>query len=418
MGLCWRLLGGMRTLRPIRLSLLLLGITSVVVSVGCDPRIERFEPNRVFALSLSRSRSVEVESALADASAIVDHLFGSPDHPAWPEEWLPDGDLVDPDQLIRAAGPVSSDREGKHLGLFREHCVVCHGLDGGGTGPASVFQNPYPRDFRHGVFKWKSTERSAKPTRDGLRGLLRSGVPGTAMPTFALLEQDDLEALVDYVIYLSVRGEFERRLTAAAVDLLDYDGSPMPPDSRLSVTADTEGRDVVLATLESVVQRWEQAEQKKAVVPEAVAIASQSREAVDRGREIFHGPIANCTGCHGPEGNGQVPTLDFDDWTKEYTTRIGVTPDDRDAVRPFREAGALRPRPVQPRNLGDGVFRGGGDSQTLYRRITQGIAGTPMPAVEVGLEPSGKSLTPDQVADLISYVQSLGPSPRPDAETE
>lgn len=100
-------------------------------------------------------------------------------------------------------------------------------------------------------------------------------------------------------------------------------------------------------------------------------------------------------------------TLDFDDWTKEYSTRIGLTPDDREAIRPFRKAGALTPRPVKPRNLQDGVFRGGGDPASLYRRISQGIAGTPMPAVEVVAEDNGKGLTEDQMWDLVRYIQSL-----------
>ncbi|MDB4654052.1 cytochrome c, partial [bacterium] len=106
-------------------------------------------------------------------------------------------------------------------------------------------------------------------------------------------------------------------------------------------------------------------------------------------------------------GDGSLPTLDYDDWTKEYTTRIGLTPDDREAMKPFRDAGALRPRTIAPRTLRDGVFHGGGDSASLYRRITQGIAGTPMPAVEVVSEPNGKGLTTEQIWDLVRYVQQL-----------
>ncbi len=76
-------------------------------------------------------------------------------------------------------------------------------------------------------------------------------------------------------------------------------------------------------------------------------------------------------------------------------------------MRPFRKAGALTPRVVKPRNLQDGVFRGGGDPETLYRRISQGIAGTPMPAVEVVAKENGKGLTEDQMWDLVRYIQSL-----------
>jgi mono/diheme cytochrome c family protein len=135
-------------------------------------------------------------------------------------------------------------------------------------------------------------------------------------------------------------------------------------------------------------------------------------ESIDRGKELFHGQIVNCAGCHGPDGNATAVSLDFDDWTKEYSTRIGLTPSDREAMRPFREAGALTPRPIKPRNLQDGVFQGGKEPQTLYLRITQGIAGTPMPSIDV-VEQGGTGLTEQQVWDLVRYVLSLsdnGPS--------
>ena len=76
-------------------------------------------------------------------------------------------------------------------------------------------------------------------------------------------------------------------------------------------------------------------------------------------------------------------------------------------LQPFRDVGALRPRPIQPRNLQNGVFRGGGDTSQLVCRITQGIAGTPMPEVMVVEQENGKGLTTSQIGDLVNYVQSL-----------
>ena len=67
------------------------------------------------------------------------------------------------------------------------------------------------------------------------------------MPSFAALRDDDLEALVDYVIYLSVRGEVERRLAAAAIDELGYaETVPEEVDWRLKYGGDpTDGSDVI-----------------------------------------------------------------------------------------------------------------------------------------------------------------------------
>ncbi len=49
--------------------------------------------------------------------------------------------------------------------------------------------------------------------------VLRNGVPGTAMPSFDLLPDAQIESLVEYVKYLSMRGETEIRLIAAMADL-------------------------------------------------------------------------------------------------------------------------------------------------------------------------------------------------------
>jgi len=171
------------------------------------------------------------------------------------------------------------------------------------------------------------------------------------------------------------------------------------------LTEPGEGSQVVANVLTYVANQWRGADSLVAPSPGPAPEVAQT-ESIENGKAIFHGQIANCVGCHGPSGNGNAVTLDYDDWAKEYSTRIGLTPTDREAMRPFRKAGALRPRLTEPRDLQDGVFHGGGDSETLYRRITQGIAGTPMPAVPVD-EQGGKGLTEDQVWELVAYVKSL-----------
>jgi mono/diheme cytochrome c family protein len=55
---------------------------------------------------------------------------------------------------------------------------------------------------------------------------------------------------------------------------------------------------------------------------------------------------------------------------------------------------------VKPRNLTTGVFRGGRRPIDIYRRIHTGIKGTPMPG-------AGKSLTDEQIWDVVNYVLSI-----------
>ncbi len=397
--------------------------------VGCRESAPEFDHDRVRAMSLEISRDVPTHAAMEDVAAAVDELFGTPQTPKWPQQWMVDEDernLVSLERLTVAAGEVSSDQDDVHTGLYQKHCVICHGISGSGAGAASRFQVPYPRDFRAGIFKWKSTARSEKPTREDLNRMLVTGIPGTPMPSFRNLPSNDREALVDYVIYLSVRGEVERRLLAYAVDMLDYDEGPPPDDLRVQVRLRerdsraesdvpesielsqlSEGERAIAEVINNVVERWVSAEPSS--VPPQPSLEGESLvESVAHGRELFNGPIAGCAGCHGKDGVGGLPSLDYDDWTKEFTTRIGITPEDAAAVKPFRKAGALPPRKIEPRTLADGLFRGGDDPETLYRRIHHGIAGTPMPGIEIVDENQGTTgVSSRDVWDLVNFLEEL-----------
>ncbi|MEC8473426.1 MAG: cytochrome c, partial [Planctomycetota bacterium] len=373
----------------------------------CDSRIEKFDPNEVFSLSLAKSESVNMGQAQEDVSNVIETLFGTPESPTWPNDLISDEGLVQTERLRRAAGGVSSEQDGTHLGLFQEHCVVCHGVSGNGRGPASQFQNPYPRDFRPGIFKWKLTDRAEKPSREDLRRVLEHGIAGTGMPSFSLLAQDDVEALIDYVIYLSVRGELERRLLRIAVASLGYGEGELSEGERLQFPGDEQSQQVIVSNLARIAGEWGLAQDPEDEQRLVSFNILEDVSAIDRGRELFHGKIANCVGCHGVEGSGGVATLDYDDWTKEYTTRLGISPNDKDALQMFREVGAHRPRPIYPRKLKNGVLRGGDDPVRLFRLIRQGIAGTPMPGVTMVNEENGKGLTEAQIWDLVSYLRSL-----------
>lgn len=394
----------------IKLSFSLLLLLCVV---ACDSSIDHFRPNDLRGVTLAAARRVDsIGDAPADAAAIVQTWFGTPDDPRWPSaEFVGQAanQLVQLDRLAMAAGGVSSDRAGNHRGLYREHCVVCHGLEGQGSGPAALLQNPYPRNFRPGVFKWKSTQHDSKPVREDLRRTLHRGLPGSSMPSFAAVDAAEVEALVDYVIYLSVRGEVERELITVAVDDLGYGDDSLSDDLRLADQMGTDGGDVAHEVLRDVMTHWSSAEQEIAEVPPFEELSGAAlAESIQRGQVLFNGQIAACAGCHGKDANGQAVIVDYDDWTKEYSTLIGIDPKDRKAIRPMKKLGAMTPRLAEPRNLHAGAFRGGGEPEDLYRRLTQGIAGAPMPAVLVAEEGSGVGLTENQIWDLVRYVRMVG----------
>jgi len=104
--------------------------------------------------------------------------------------------------------------------LYTQNCAQCHGTSGDGAGPAAQYLTPRPRDYRKGIFKFNSTGYGNKPNRDDLLRTVRQGITGTSMPSFDRLPPSDLEAVVDYVLALTHRGELETLLALQA----DSDG--------------------------------------------------------------------------------------------------------------------------------------------------------------------------------------------------
>lgn len=76
---------------------------------------------------------------------------------------------------------------------FKALCVACHGTQGTGDGPAAVALNPRPKDFSRRVFS---------PTL--FRTIMHEGVPGSAMPAFAQLDETKTAELEAYVQTLFV----------------------------------------------------------------------------------------------------------------------------------------------------------------------------------------------------------------------
>lgn len=316
--------------------------------------------------------------------------FGTPDKPyLFPEaHWNPEEKKgLDLRKIQLAAGPYGGgDKEQR--GLFRQHCAHCHGVTGDGAGPTAAFLNPFPRDYRLGAFKFKSTERNAKPTNEDLKRILQEGIPGTAMPSFLLLPNDEIEALVEYVKYLSVRGQTETNIAIA----LFSDEEDIEPK-----------REVIMEDyLQSVLDEWAAAEEL--VVNPPARSESQTeqdlRESIAKGRELFFKKETQCTKCHGPtglgDGNDGAPDKDklFDDWNKEK--------------KPETLAFWLLPKQeLRPRDLRLGIYRGGRRPLDIFRRIHQGIPGTPMPAGGRDEKNPTGPLTPEEIWNLVDYVRSL-----------
>jgi len=92
--------------------------------------------------------------------------------------------------------------------VYLKRCVMCHGEDGDGDGPAAERLNPTPRDFTSGLYKIKTSAfEEDYANDDDVFRMIRDGMPGTAMPGWGdmLSEQD----MWDLVAYLNVFAEIE-----------------------------------------------------------------------------------------------------------------------------------------------------------------------------------------------------------------
>ena len=376
-----------------------------LLATGCGKTPPAFfRPNMVEATKQRLKPEQEKQVA-----TILLAMFGTPDEPVC----LPETGL-DEAKLRLAAGPVRSDIMGRKNGLYREHCAHCHGVTGDGLGPTAAFLNPYPRDYRPGVFKFKSTERADKPTNADLVRILHNGIPGTSMPSFALLSEPQVEALAEYVRYLAIRGETEIALMRAFFEL-DDDAEGKLPETR---------EFLIDETLAGIAEKWQSAADAVIPVPEMPADIDLAAS-IAKGKELFYGDKANCVKCHGVTGLGDGQANDYDDWNKAIVevekevrgglakateSTAGMSPDELaehrqqvawlDRFNQVLAGDALRPRTIPPRNLRQGIYRGGRRPLDLYYRIHAGINGAPMPAAK-------GTVPPEDIWHIVNYIRSL-----------
>lgn len=257
--------------------------------------------------------------------------------------------------------------------LYRQQCLHCHGVEGGGDGPTARFLEPLPRDYRKGIFKFTALKDKAMPRRADLRRVLEDGVTGTAMPSFARFSRAELEGLVDYVRLLSMRGMVENDL---ALTWENDEELPegYPQESFLDVW-----------------ERWGRAGAK--LVAFDGEVPPPSPERIARGKQLFHDATkGNCASCHGEGGRGGGPSA----WIADANGAI---------VPALKDEWG---HPILPRDLTQGVFHGGKRPIDVYRRIWAGINGTPMPGLGESKDAHGELLlSSEDLWSLVHYVRSL-----------
>lgn len=107
-----------------------------------------------------------------------------------------------------SAPPTADATRGKVV--YERYCLSCHGEDGDGRGEAGDWIFPRPRDFRQGMFKWRSTPSGALPTVADLDKTITDGVYGTLMPTWYAIGERSRRDVIAYIQTFSPRWTSEQ----------------------------------------------------------------------------------------------------------------------------------------------------------------------------------------------------------------
>jgi cytochrome c oxidase cbb3-type subunit 2 len=103
--------------------------------------------------------------------------------------------------------------------LYEAQCAICHGLAGDGEGAVAHMFQLRPRDFRRGVFKFRSTPSGSLPTDADLFRTIRRGLPGSAMLPQDHLTDTEVQRLIEYLKTFSPRFAAEPPPTPVPIPL-------------------------------------------------------------------------------------------------------------------------------------------------------------------------------------------------------
>ena len=160
--------------------------------------------------------------------------------------------------------------------VYDLRCEQCHGIDGAADGAAAPFVYPRPRVFKdNSVYKFAVTPDGVIPTDDDLYKVIDVGIPGTSMPGFPILNEQEKWDLVAL-------------LKSWSEDFADpeyiAEAQPMPELSCPPVAS--------------------------------------SPDSIARGRKVYEENM--CADCHGNQGRGDGPnwaTLAEDSWSNILVPR-------------------------------------------------------------------------------------------------
>ncbi len=184
------------------------------------------------------------------------------------------------------SAPTQAQRAERGKITYGVVCSPCHGAEGKGDGPASMYLKVKPRDFTRAQYKFRSTASGQLPLDDDLFQTIAGGLPNTAMPPFADMTPQKIADVIAYIKTFSPRFADPNEYPLDTVKI----GAPV----------------------------------------------AMSTESIRRGRLAYI--KAKCWDCHGAQGRGDGPSVNkqFDDkgdrlitndLTHLWESKVGRTPE-------------------------------------------------------------------------------------------
>jgi len=297
----------------------MLGVAASMYALNGDtPRaLELFRRGDAFGALPRRARDLKTRAMLNPTDFSAAHELQQ--LTACPDPQLELGQLIpwEPAATTSSADVATSGTE-----LYAAKCAICHGILGAGDGRAAQHVFPAPRNFRVEPFHLVSTTNRIPSLQDA-DNVIRQGMPGTSMPAYDALSEEQTDLLAREVLRLYRDGLLEQftSLLAGIGETADEDEVNDLVHSR------TTPKDAI-------------------IVP---AIGQPDTESIARGKRTY-GQV--CKQCHGATGCGAPDALLFDDIH----------------------------RPSRARDLVNEPFKGGHNPGALFLRLYAGMPGTAHPA--------------------------------------
>jgi len=156
--------------------------------------------------------------------------------------------------LLAAPRPLTEQDLKAGRAVFQRECAACHGERGDGNGAGAAFVDPKPRNFTKKMFKLRTTNSGEPPATADILRTIERGIPGSAMPSFKFLSEQE-----------------RRQLAAVVLDFADMlDGDEPTP------------------------------------IKDPGAPPSMTPQTIARGKQVYE--AQGCAACHGAGGKGDGPS--------------------------------------------------------------------------------------------------------------